>query len=159
MVSSISGATNVDENGVYGWEKSVTDVNNIDETFGNARDLGYTRLNYARITTVAKLGEYNNKDMYKVQVQSNGKLTISLRNQGNDENVLDLSEYEEALAELKKQTDPEGYAAEQAEKKEKEKNAGLLDNEAPGMYIKIYTVKNGKEVLIGDSTADKDSEE
>ena len=44
-------------------------------------------------------------------------------------------------------------------KKEKEKNAGLLDNEAPGMYIKIYTVKNGKEVLIGDSTADKDSEE
>ena len=159
MVSSISGATNVDENGVYGWEKSVTDVNNIDETFGNARDLGYTSLNYARITTVAKLGEYNNKDMYKVQVQSNGKLTISLRNQGNDENVLDLSEYEKALAELKKQTDPEGYAAEQAEKKEKEKNAGLLDNEAPGMYIKIYTVKNGKEVLIGDSTADKDSEE
>jgi|GEM_PF-327506 hypothetical protein len=159
MTSSISSTTNVDENGIASWEKNVTDVNNIDESFANARDLGYTRLNYARITTVAQLGEYNDRDIYKVQVQSNGKLSISLRNEGAEENVLDLSEYEEYLDDLKKQLDPEGYAAEQAEKKEEQEAMALLEETAPGMTLKVYMVKNGKEVLIADSSADKDSEE
>ena len=30
--------------GVAGWDKSVVDINNIDESFANARDLGYSRL-------------------------------------------------------------------------------------------------------------------
>lgn len=47
-------------------------------------------------------------------MQSNGNLSISLRNSsGSDEKVLDLSEYETYLNELKQQLDPEGYAAEQ----------------------------------------------
>lgn len=139
--------------------KNVTDVNNIDESFANARDLGYTRLNYSRITTIAQLGEYNERDIYKVQVQSNGKLSISLRNEGVEENVLDLSEYEQYLEDLKKQLDPEGYAEEQAAQKAEQEDKDLLEATALGMTLKVYMVKNGKEVLIADSTADKDSEE
>lgn len=101
--------SNKDENGVAGWEKSVVDVNNIDESFSNARDLGYTRLNYARVTAIAELGKYNERDIYKIQVQSNGKMSISLRSSDTtDEKVLDLSEYEEYLDNLKQQLDPEG---------------------------------------------------
>ena len=159
MTSSISGVTNKDENGISSWEKSVTDVNNIDESLANARDLGYTRLNYARVTAVAELGKYNERDIYKIQVQSNGKLSISLRNSGDDENVLDLSEYNAYLDDLKKQLDPEGYAEEQAKLAEEKANQGLLDDTAPGMTLKVYTIKNNKEILIADSTADKDSEE
>ena len=157
-MSTIPSVSNKDENGVAGWEKSVVDVNNIDESFSNARDLGYTRLNYARVTAIAELGKYNERDIYKIQVQSNGKMSISLRSSDTtDEKVLDLSEYEEYLDNLKQQLDPEGYAAEKAEKEEAEQN--LIEELAPGMTMKVYMVKNNKQVLIADSTADKDSEE
>lgn len=157
-ISTIPSVSNKDENGVAGWEKSVVDVNNIDESFSNARDLGYTRLNYARVTAIAELGKYNERDIYKIQVQSNGKMSISLRSSDTtDEKVLDLSEYEEYLDNLKQQLDPEGYAAEKAEKEEAEQN--LIEELAPGMTMKVYMVKNNKQVLIADSTADKDSEE
>lgn len=159
MTSTISSTTNKDENGISSWEKSITDVNNIDESFSNARDLGYTRLNYARVTTIAELGKYNDHDTYKIQVQSNGKLSISLRNTGGDDNVLDLSEYDEYLDKLKQQTDPESYAKEKAAQQAKEDEQGALATTAPGMTLKVYTVKNGKEVLIADSTADHDSKE
>lgn len=159
MASSISSSTNLNDDGSYGWEKSVTDVNNIDESLANARDLGYTRLNYARVTAVAELGKYNEKDTYKIQVQSSGKLSISLRNAGAEENVLDLSSYEEYLDELRQQTDPEGYAAEQKKAQEELENTDLLATTAPDMTMKVYQIKNGKEVLIADSTADKDSTE
>ena len=160
MTSTISSVTNKDDSGVYSWEKSVTDVNNVDESFANARDLGYTRLNYARVTTIASLGKYNERDIYKIQLQSNGNLSISLRNSsGSDEKVLDLSEYETYLKELKQQLDPEGYAAEQEAESEKLAEMDLLETTAPGMSLKVYMVKNGKQILIADSTADKDSEE
>ena len=45
--------------GVAGWDKSVADVNNIDETFANARDLGYSRLNNTRISVIGQLGKYD----------------------------------------------------------------------------------------------------
>lgn len=136
----------------------MVDVNNIDESFSNARDLGYTRLNYARVTAIAELGKYNERDIYKIQVQSNGKMSISLRSSDTtNEKVLDLSEYEEYLDNLKQQLDPEGYAAEKAEKEEAEQN--LIEELAPGLTMKVYMVKNNKQVLIADSTADKDSEE
>ncbi len=159
MVSSISSTTNLNDDGSYGWEKSVTDVNNVDESLANARDLGYTRLNYARVTAVAELGKYNERDIYKIQVQSNGKLSISLRNSNGDDNVLDLSSYEEYLDELKQQTDPEGYAAEQEKAQKELENTNLLETTAPDMTLKVYQVKNGKQVLIADSTADTDSTE
>lgn len=116
-------------------------------------------MNYARVTTIGSLAEYDSVDYYKIQVQSNGKLSISLRGtQGDEEEkVLDLSEYEEKLNELKKLTDPEGWAKEQEEKKAAEANQKLLELTAKGFQLQVYTVKNGKEVLVGDSEAEKGS--
>ncbi len=161
MVSSISGSTNIDDKGINHWEKTVTDVNDVDEKFSNARDLGYMRLNYARVSAIGNLAKYDTQDIYKIQVQSNGKLTIGLRSgsESDDESVLDLSEYQQKLDELKKQTDPEGYAKEQAEKKKKEEAYGLLGANGEGLQMQVYMKKNGREVLIGDTTADKDSKE
>lgn len=138
------------------WEKNLTDMNNVDETFANARDLGYTRLNYSRLTAIGKLAKYDSVDIYKTQVQSNGKLAISLRDGTEDENVLDLSKYEAMLDQLKQQTDPEGYRREQEAKKAKEDD-NLLSMTAEKMSVQVYMVKNGREVLVGDSTADKGS--
>lgn len=139
------------------WEKTLTDMNNVDETFANARDLGYTRLNFARTTAIAKLAKsYDSSDYYKVQVQSNAKLGVSLRDGTEDENVLDLSKYEAALDALKQQTDPEGYQKEQAEKKAKEEE-NLLSMTAEKLSIQVYMTQGGKQVLIGDSTAEKGS--
>lgn len=101
MTSSISGTSNV-KDGIAYWEKQVKDVNDVDEKFSNSRDLGYLRLNYSRLTAVGSLAKYDKEDNYKVTVQSNGKLSISIRNaSAEDEKVLDLSKYEEALDELK----------------------------------------------------------
>ena len=45
-------------------------------------------------------------------------------------------------------------------KEEREKaNAGLLDEIAPGMTIKVYMAKGNKTSILGDSTADKNSKE
>lgn len=66
-------------------------------------------------------------------------------------------EYEEKLNELKKLTDPEGWAKEQEEKKAAEANQKLLELTAKGFQLQVYTVKNGKEVLVGDSEAEKGS--
>ena len=161
MVNSIPRATNVDDSGIGRWEKSVRDVNDVDEKFANARDLGYMRLNYARVSTVGQLAEYDTVDMYKIQVQSNGKLSISLRSGAEDENssVLDLSSYQQKLDELKKQLDPEGYEKEQEEKAKEAEKYGLLGENGEGLQIQVYMIKNGKEVLIGDTTAEKGSDE
>ncbi len=162
MVSTIPSSSNKDENGISAWEKTLQDMNNVDETFANARDLGYTRLNYSRTTAIGQLAsKYDSVDIYKIQVQSNGKLSVSLRG-GDDSNekVLDLSKYEEKLDELKKLTDPEGWAAEQEKKKEEEANQDLLALTAPGFRLEVYTVgRGGKEVLVGDSGAEKGSDE
>lgn len=137
------------------WEKTLTDMNNVDESFANARDIGYTRLNYARTTAIAKLSKYyDSSDYYKVQVQSNAKLGVSLRDGTEDENVLDLSKYEEALDALKRQTDPEGWQKEQDAKKAKEEE-NLLNMTAEKLNVQVYMTKGGKQVLIGDSTAEK----
>lgn len=156
MVGMIPSATNKDDKGISSWEKVQKDVNNVDEKFDNARDLGYTRLNYSRLTGVGKLAKYDSVDTYKVQIQSNGKLGISLRNtSGSDDKVLDLSDYEKKLDELKQITDPEGWKAEQDKKQEELENKDYLAINAPGMKMEVYMVKNGREVLVGDSTAEK----
>lgn len=166
-------------NGVAGWDKSVVDINNIDESFANARDLGYSRLNNTRISVIGRLGKYDDRDLYKVQVQSNGKIFLNLRS-GSDEKekVLDLSKYEARLEEIKLQNEALGIKDNKEEleiiktpvdivkeelakkKAEREKaNAGLLDELAPGMTIKVYTQKGNRTVCIGDTTADKNSKE
>lgn len=143
MTSSISGTSNV-KDGIAYWEKQVKDVNDVDEKFSNSRDLGYLRLNYSRLTAVGSLAKYDKEDNYKVTVQSNGKLSISIRNaSAEDEKVLDLSKYEEALDELKKQTDPEGWAKEQEEKKQKEAEQNLIEVTAPGSRCRFIWSKNG----------------
>lgn len=168
-------------NGVAGWDKSVTDVNNIDENFANARDLGYSRLNRTRISVIGRLGKYDSSDMYRVQVQSNGKLFINIRNGDSveAENARQKA-YEAKLNDLKNsladmgikqedetpkpiepQTPLEKARAEVAKMKEQraKENAGLLDELAPGMSVKIYKQQGKKTVLIGDSTANKSSKE
>ena len=166
-------------NGVAGWDKSVVDVNNIDESFANARDLGYSRLNNTRISVIGRLGKYDNKDLYRVQVQSNGKIFLNLRTGSEEtEKVLDLSKHEARLEEIKAQNEALGIKEDKQElnliktpvdivkeelakkKAEREKaNAGLLDDLAPGMTIKVYMQKGNKTVCIGDSTASKNSKE
>ena len=166
-------------NGVAAWDKAVADVNNVDESFGNARDLGYSRLNNTRISVIGRLGKYDNRDLYRVQVLSNGKLFMSMRvgEENDNEKVLDLSKYEEKLSENKDElaklgiidekdkVDPtpktpleiaKEKVAKMKEEREKAK-AGLLDDIAPGMTIKVYMQKGNKTVLVGDSTADHNS--
>lgn len=157
MSTNISGVTNRDSSGHYSWEKSVVDVNDIDESFKTARDLGYTRLNYARVTTVSTLDKYDSKDMFAIQLQSNGKLRATLKCGGDDDKVLNLSKYEEKLEEFKRQLNPLDYAQDELDKLKKEADEDIFEKNAPGLYMKIYEVRNGKQVLIADSTADKDS--
>ncbi len=165
--------------GVAGWDKSVVDINNIDENFANARDLGYSRLNNTRISVIGRLGKYDDRDLYKVQVQSNGKIFLNLRS-GSDEKekVLDLSKHEARLEEIKRQNELLGIKNQKDElkiiktpvdevkeklaklKEEREKaNAGLLDELAPGMTMKVYMQKGNRTVCIGDTSADKNSKE
>lgn len=125
---AIGSATNVTEDGVRIWEKSVKDSNNIDEIFRNARDIGYTRLNQYRTTVVGKLSaRFDSSDIYKVNVQSNAKLSLSLR--------LATDENEEAISN-----------AEGDDKK-------LLNITAPGMSVQVYTMRGSREVLVADSSA------
>ena len=173
MATTVSTTIPADNSSLGYWEKTVTDVNNVDESFANARDLGYTRLNYARVSVVGKLSEYyDSSDMYKIQLQSNGTVSLSIKggdssNDGfawlppnlSNEKVLDLSAYEQKLDELKRITDPEGWAKEQEEKKLAEQNKDWMAELAPGLKVEVYTInKNGKETLIGDSSAEKGTE-
>ena len=170
-------------NGVAGWDKSVTDVNNVDESFANARDLGYARLNNTRTSVIGRLGKYDSKDLYRIQVLSNGKLFVNIRNGDSLEkdNVLDLSKYEQSLNELKSTMEKMGMVTEEETpvidttpktpleiakdevakmKEERAKaNAGLLDDIAKGMTIKVYMQQGKKTTVIGDSTASKESKE
>ena len=165
--------------GVAGWDKSVTDINNIDESFANARDLGYSRRNNTRVSVIGRLGKYDDRDLYKIQVQSNGKIFLNLRaGDSSDDSVLDLSKYELKLKEFEASMAAMGIkqdeiaaniiktpldkakaeVAKMKEAREKEK-AGLLDDLAPGMTVKVYMQKGNKTVCIGDTTADKNSKE
>ena len=158
MATTVSTTIPADNSSLGYWEKTVTDVNNVDESFANARDLGYTRLNYARVSVVGKLSEYyDSSDMYKIQLQSNGTVSLSIKGgDSSNEKVLDLSAYEQKLDELKRITDPEGWAKEQEEKKLAEQNKDWMAELAPGLKVEVYTInKNGKETLIGDSSAEK----
>lgn len=168
-------------NGVAGWDKSVTDVNNIDENFANARDLGYSRLNRTRISVIGRLGQYDSSDMYRVQVQSNGKLFINIRNgdsveaENSRQKAFEakLNELKDTLADMgikqdeekplpvEPQTPLEKARAEVTKMKEEraKANAGLLDELAPGMSVKVYKQQGKKTVLVGDTTADKNSKE
>lgn len=159
MVSGISGNNSNVENGIHYWEKNAKDVNNIDETYANARDLGYVRLNYSRLTAVGKLSaKYDSSDMYKVTVQSNGKMAISLRDDSADDKVLDLSKYDQAYKELLKQTDPDAYDALIAKEDEETAKQKLLSYTAPGMKVEVFQSKNGRQVLVGDSSAKEDTD-
>ena len=139
-----SSSSNV-KDGIAYWEKTAADVNDVDEKFSNARDLGYLRLNYARVTSIAQLSKFDKEDNYKIQVQSNGKMSLALRNtEGNDEKVLDLSKYEEALDKLKQQFDPEGYAKEQ---KKKKNPFWAVSNKNPENYMVVILEPTGKNLF------------
>ncbi len=142
------------------WEKTVTDVNDIDETFANARDLGQTRLNYSRITAVGELSNNDSYDIYKTSIVSKrGKLSLSLQSGGADDKVLDLSKYEDYINQLKLEFNPEEYYEELKEKEKEDADKYILEDYAPELNVQVYsTDKFGRQVLIADSTAEKDSE-
>lgn len=124
---------NIDSgSGTKVWQKSVTDVNDVDEKFSNARDIGYVRLNQYRATVLGGLKKFDSSDLYKVQVQSNAKLSVSLRS------VTDDSE---------KGLDDEETSSD-----------NLLDFTAEGMKLEFISVdRYGREVVIGDSSASEGS--
>ena len=138
MATTVSTTIPADTSNLGYWEKTVTDMNDIDESFANARDLGYTRLNYARVSVVGKLSEhYDSVDMYKIQLQSNGTVSLSIKGgDSSNEKVLDLSAYEQKLDELKQITDPEGWAKEQEEKALAEEDA--LETQQPNPAVWEY---------------------
>lgn len=155
----IPSNSNIDDKGIQYWEKQAKDVNNVDETFDNARDLGYVRLNYSRLTAIGKLSsQYDSSDMYKITVQSKGSLGLSIRTTGDGDKVLDLSKYDEAYKQLLAQTDPEAYQALIDKENEESSKKQLLEYTAPGMKVEIYQSKNGRNVLIGDSAAEPGSD-
>lgn len=126
-VDSLKDSALSDASSQY-WEKTLTDMNNVDESFANARDLGYSRLNYSRLTAIGTLAKVDKVDIYKTNVISNrGKLSISVRTGEEDSKVLDLSTYETYLNQLKQQTDPEGYEKRKPKRK-KNRQKSLLWN-------------------------------
>lgn len=158
-VDSLKDSALSDASSQY-WEKTLTDMNNVDESFANARDLGYSRLNYSRLTAIGTLAKVDKVDIYKTNVISNrGQVSISVRTGGEDSKVLDLSTYETYLNQLKQQTDPEGYEKEKAEKKKEQAEKSSLELTAPGVRIEVYsTNRQGKQVLVADSAEDEGSE-
>lgn len=114
------------------WEKTFKDANDIDEKFSNARDIGYVRHNQYRATVLGSLAKFDEADIYKVSVQSNAKLSLSLR-AIEDESKKPLDEKDAPSAE-----------------------DNLINLTASGMRVEFFSVgKNGKEVLIGDSGAEE----
>ena len=88
---------NLGDNGVRYWEKQAYDTSPNADGFGAARDLGYVRLNYSRLNTVAQLSDKDTADYFKINVISTGKIRISLQDSTPDENILDLDGYYEKL--------------------------------------------------------------
>ena len=104
--------------------------------------------------------------MYKIQLQSNGTVSLSIKGgDSSNEKVLDLSAYEQKLDELKKITDPEGWAKEQEEKALAEQNKDWMAELAPGLKVEVYTInKKGTEtrdnidaMFSGEYKAKKDT--
>ncbi len=151
----------IGESAAQYWEKTIKDMNNVDESFANARDLGQTRLNYTRLTAVGKIANYDKVDIYKTSVSSpRGQLRISLMTSSDNDKVLNLSKYEKYLDKLKQELDPVGYAKEQLEKRKAEEKKNDLEYTAPGMRIEVYTTnRQGKQILVADSAAEEGSDE
>lgn len=131
MASTVLGSTsNMSSSGTKVWEKTVQDANDVDELFSNARDVGFVRLNQYRTTVVGKMSKYDSTDIYKVQVQSNSKFTLTLK-------TVDDGIKRDELASA-------------AEVDENE----LMKMTADGLRVQVYTMrKNGKETLVADSGA------
>ena len=158
-MSTISAPGAASDNSSQYWEKKVADVNNIDETYGNSRDLGYLRYNHSRLSAVGTMSDFDNVDIYKFSVQSAGEIAISIRNDNFEDDGPDFSKYYEEIDRLQQQTDPEGYAEAQAAKKEAEENQELIQVTAPGMKMEVYSIdKMGREILVADSSAGRGSE-
>lgn len=155
LKNSVIGGSNA-----RSWEKKVADVNDIDDTFANARDLGQTRLNYSRITAVGELSNNDTFDIYKTTVVSkHGKLSLSLQSAGAEDKVLDLSKYEDYINQLKLEFNPDEYYDELKKKEEEDAKKYILEDSAPELNVQVYsTDKFGRQVLIADSTAEKDSD-
>ena len=153
LTSRSSTAAVKDEKGVAGWNKTVTDMNNVDELFRNARDVGYLRMNVSRVNVIGRLSaKYDSSDLYKVQIQSNGKLRVALRSGDTEdsEKVMDMSKYEKALREAGIDVNLSG---DEKKSTTDDTEKSLIEQSAPGAKMLVYMKRGGREVLVADSHA------
>ncbi|MFI3242117.1 MAG: hypothetical protein R3Y43_06080 [Alphaproteobacteria bacterium] len=157
MVSSISSTTS----STIVLEKTIADVNDVDEAFSTARDLGSVRYNHTRVSVLGVLsGSYDSADVFKVNMQSKGNLTLSFMTaDSSEESPVDFSKYDAYYEELLKQNDPEGYETYMAEKEDAAKKENLIEYTAPGLSVEVYAIDDyGREVLVADSSAEEGEE-
>ncbi|MBR7158615.1 MAG: hypothetical protein IKD08_02915 [Alphaproteobacteria bacterium] len=67
------------------WDKTSSDVTNNVEGTDTARDIGYVRNNYYRLNLASSLSEKDTEDWYSFNVISQGKLRITLRTAGEED--------------------------------------------------------------------------
>src|SRR5574344_1966717 len=141
-MTAIQGAANsIPSAGSSYYEKTLADVNDVDEGFDNARDLGYLRYNTYRVSVAATLSEkHDASDMYKIKIQSKNKLTLSFRNSegGSESKAVDYSKYDKIYKELLAKTDPEAYNKLIEEENAAERKSNLLSYTAPGFQVQVY---------------------
>lgn len=141
------------------WEKTVRDPLNANENWSKARDLGIARINYSRLSLVAELSKDDSVDYYKFNAISRGNLRISIRdsdaaNQDDDLPELDANEYIKAAGIAVEET-----ALDQAEKQKSQFEEILANLRGKNTRMQLFTIKNGKEVVVADSTAEEGSTE
>ncbi len=155
-----STPTSVPSAGGDYYEKNVADVNNVDESFDNARDLGYLRHQTYRVSVAGALSaNFDATDIYKIQIQSNNKLTLSFRNSEakGSEKVLNLDKYNEFYKELLSQTDPQAYDELIAKEAAEQRKSSFLEYVAPGFKVEVYKEDHrGNKELIADSSGHTD---
>ncbi|MGD9637888.1 MAG: hypothetical protein AB7U85_02365 [Alphaproteobacteria bacterium] len=137
------------------WEKSVTDVSDAKESYSEARDIGTARLDYNRLNVIAELSENDSVDYYKFSTSSRGNLRISLRDSDAEDEEdpldIDVNDYLKAAG-IEVEEDSTDETLSDLEE--------IIDDlTAKNIKLQLYTVKNGKETLVADSTADEDSDE
>ena len=171
-MSSIPTTTSISAGVNRSWEKAVYSLKGAPEGFGNVMDAGYLRLNYARNTIMGSLvGKENTMDIYKLNVQSGGRMGINIKGGIDNGPVLKLTEeqlaaQEEAqkvIDEYERNKNPELWLLKEKQREEEaalaKANEKMIASEAPGLRIEVYIMQGGKPKLVADSHADKGSKE
>lgn len=140
------------------WEKNVQDLPKAEDGFKEARDIGQARLNYSRLNAVGELSKNDTIDYYKFNAISRGKLRITFRDSGSSEDSdgpldIDTNKYLKAAG-IEVEEDTAENALSDAES---EYQKILDDLKLKNVKVQVYTMTNGKEKLVADSSAEDSS--